>query len=131
MEYVSTTAAARSNRNQFRVLKVAAVWLLASIALAACSGGAETTENPVTSITNVGTAPYSGPVAGDSDVLKFQQEFWSKAKSPDRCGSCHNESVGQLPMFVRNDDVNLAYDAALTVVDVQEPSASLIVRRRP
>jgi hypothetical protein len=129
MEYVRAITAARSNRDQFRVLKGAAVWLLASIALAACSGGAETTENPVTSITNAGTAPYSGPVAGDSDVLKFQQEFWSKAKSPDRCGSCHNESVGQLPMFVRNDDVNLAYDAALTVVDVQEPSASLIVAK--
>ena len=31
----------------------------------------------------------------------------------DRCGSCHNETVGQAPLFVRNDDVNMAYDEAV------------------
>jgi hypothetical protein len=55
-------------------------------------------------------------------VLKFQQEFWSNAKTSDRCGSCHNEVVGQTPMFVRNDDVNLAYDAALPLVDTAQPA---------
>ena len=62
-------------------------------------------------------------------MLKFQQEFWSNAKTTDRCGNCHNETVQQAPMFVRNDDVNLAYDAALTVVDVSTPSLSRVVEK--
>jgi len=103
--------------------------LLAVIGLAACGGGAATTENPVTQAPPPGNAPYTGPVASDADVLRFQQEFWSNAKTTDRCGSCHNEVVGQLPMFVRNDDVNLAYDEALTVVDTTQPAASRIVER--
>jgi hypothetical protein len=103
--------------------------LVAGAFLSACGGGAETTENPVTSVPDVGNAPYTGPVARDADVLKFQQEFWTNAKTTDRCGNCHNESVGQLPMFVRNDDVNMAYDAALTVVDVLQPSQSDIVAK--
>ena len=116
------------DRNDLRRVRNALL-PVALLVLAACGGGAPTTENPVTSVPDVGNAPYSGPVARDADVLKFQQEFWSNAKTTDRCGSCHNESVGQLPMFVRNDDVNLAYDAALTVVDVLEPSASELVAK--
>lgn len=72
---------------------------------------------------------YVGPVARDIDVLRFQQEFWSNARASDRCGNCHNESVGQEPMFVRNDDVNMAYDEALTVVDTDQPSLSAIVTK--
>jgi hypothetical protein len=76
-----------------------------------------------------GSGPYTGPVARDADVLAFQQEFWANARTPDRCGSCHNETVGQTPMFVRNDDVNLAYDAALTVVDTAQPASSRVVQK--
>ncbi len=91
--------------------------LVASILLAGCGGGAATTENPLTQAPPPGTAAYAGPAARDPDVLRFQQEFWANVKTADRCGNCHNESVGQLPTFARNDDVNLAYDEALTVVD--------------
>ena len=104
--------------------------LILALMLAACGGGAETTDNPI----NPGggtsnNAPYTGPVARDASVLAFQQEFWANAKTTDRCGSCHNESIGQQPMFVRNDDVNMAYDAGwnavatYTEVDVDEVSA--------
>jgi hypothetical protein len=109
--------------------KASAIVVATSILLTACGGGAQTTSNPVTSIPDAGASPYTGPVARDAEVLKFQQEFWSKAKTTDRCGSCHNESVAQLPMFVRNDDINLAYDAAITVTDMQQPSLSRTVER--
>ena len=121
--------AAPIDRNDQRPLRVTVVALLASFVLAACGGGAETTDNPITQVPNPGDAPYTGPVARDGEVLKFQQEFWSNAKTSDRCGSCHNESVGQVPMFVRNDDVNMAYDAALPVVDTQIPGQSQIVAK--
>ncbi len=124
------TPTAPIDRNDCRALKIVFVAVLASIALTACDGGAPTTDLAVPG----GGGPtndtiYTGPAALDADVLKFQQEFWSKAKTTDRCGSCHNESVGQLPMFVRNDNVNLAYDAALTRVDRAQPSDSIIVAK--
>jgi hypothetical protein len=103
--------------------------LLTSVALTACGGGAKTTENPAAPQTgSTGDAPYTGPVAQDDDVLKFQQEFWSKARTRDRCGSCHSEDGGQTP-FVRSDDVNLAYAEAVLLVDRNEPSLSTFVTK--
>ena len=102
----------------------------ASLFIAACGGGAQTTENPLPpGGGSNNSAPYTGPVARDADVLAFQQEFWANAKTADRCGSCHNESVGQQPMFVRNDDVNMAYDAAVTVTDTAQPNLSRVVEK--
>jgi len=106
--------------------------IVASFVLAACGGGAQTTDLPAQNgggNNNSGNAPYTGPTARDASVLKYQQEFWSKARTTDRCGNCHNESVGQNPMFVRSEDVNMAHDAALTVVDSSQPSASRIVEK--
>ena len=76
-----------------------------------------------------GSNPYTGPVARNADVLAFQQELWSNVRAPDRCGGCHNEAVGQPPMFARNDDVNLAYDVAVTLVDSVQPASSRLVRK--
>jgi hypothetical protein len=113
-----------------RLLRAATSALLSSILLAACGGGAQTTDNPLSQDPgNNNNTAYTGPAARDADVLKFQQEFWGNAKTTDRCGSCHNESVGQVPMFVRNDDVNMAYDEAVTVVDTLDPSLSRIVEK--
>jgi hypothetical protein len=105
--------------------------LAASFVLSACGGGAGTTDLPAPNggSGNTGNAPYTGPTARDADVLKYQQEFWSNARTTDRCGNCHNETVGQNPMFVRSDDVNMAYDHALTVVDTTTPSLSRIVEK--
>ena len=111
-----------------RVFGIAA--LLMSLLLTACGGGAQTTANPAApGAGDTGNTPYAGPVARDSEVLKFQQEFWTKARTTDRCGSCHNETVGQVPMFVRSDDVNMAYDDAVTVVDTNLPATSRIVEK--
>jgi len=126
----SATPAAPIDRNDVRSLQVPLLALFASVILSACGGGAPTTALPVAPGNgNNNNSTYAGPAARDADVLKFQQEFWSNAKTTDRCGNCHNETVGRVPMFVRNDDVNLAYDAAVTVVDRQQPSASTIVNK--
>ena len=118
------------DRNDLPTLRNALLAVAASIVLAACGGGAQTT---ATALPNGGgntnNSPYTGPVARDAGVLKFQQEFWANAKTTNRCGSCHNETVGQLPTFVRNDDVNMAYDAAVTVTDMTQPSLSRLVEK--
>ena len=110
--------------------RTGALIAISAVLLAACGGGASTTANPQAPTgDNNNDSTYTGPVARDADVLKFQQEFWQNAKGTDRCGNCHNESVGQNPMFVRNDDVNLAYDASLPVVDTNQPQLSRLVEK--
>ena len=111
-------------------LRTALVSIFAGLVLAACGGGAQTTDNPTSQVPGNGNnSAYAGPPAQNEAVLRFQQEFWNNAKTTNRCGSCHNETVGQLPMFVRNDDVNEAYAAAVTVVDQSQPSLSRIVEK--
>ncbi len=103
-------------------------WILAVAAtavLAACSsGGAPTTENPVTSAPPV--SDYIGPAAANADVQAFRINLWENVKANNRCGSCHNAN-GQTPMFARNDDVNLAYQAANGVVNLTQPDQSRMV----
>ncbi len=109
---------------QFKTLR----WLAATLAvvvLAGCSsGGAPTTENPVTQAPPV--AAYIGPAAADADVQAFRINLWENIKANNRCGACHNAG-GQTPMFARNDDVNLAYQAANTVVNLTQPDQSRMV----
>ncbi len=103
-------------------------WFSAATAvaiLAGCSsGGAPTVVNPVT------TAPpvldYTGPASANSDVQSFRINLWENIKANNRCGSCHGAG-GQTPMFARNDDVNLAYQAANTVVNLTQPDQSRMV----
>ena len=93
--------------------------------LAGCSsGGAPTVVNPVT------TAPpvldYTGPASANADVQAFRINLWENVKANNRCGSCHGVG-GQTPMFARNDDVNLAYQAANSIVTLTQPDQSQMV----
>lgn len=122
--------AAPIDRNDYRSMRGVLLAVFTSFVLGACGGGASTTAlPPPPGGGGNNNATYTGPVARDANVLKFQQEFWSNAKTTDRCGNCHNETVGRVPMFVRNDDVNMAYDAAVPVVDMLQPSSSTIVAK--
>ncbi len=97
---------------------------LAVLVLAACSGGAATSVNPVTSPQAV--ADYTGPAPSTADVQAFKINLWDNIKSNTRCGGCHN-ATGQSPRFARNDDVNLAYADANTVVNLLQPDQSRLV----
>jgi hypothetical protein len=100
---------------------------LSALVLAACGGGAATTDNPLVSTTpNTG---YNGPVAATAEVRKFQDEVWTNVESSSRCGGCHNEQTAQAPMFARHDDINMAYDAAITVVTLSAPQDSRLVSK--
>ncbi|HTU65921.1 MAG TPA: LamG domain-containing protein [Steroidobacteraceae bacterium] len=112
------------NTMHFKTIK----WFAAAVAvavLAGCSGGgAPTTENPVTSAPPV--SDYVGPAASNADVQAFRINLWENIKANNRCGSCHNAG-GQTPQFARNDDVNLAYQMANTVVNLSQPDQSRMV----
>jgi hypothetical protein len=98
--------------------------VLAMLALAGCGGGASTTENPPT--TPPPPAGYTGPPPASQDVQAFKLNVWDNLQAANRCGQCHGTG-GQVPGFVRNDDINLAYEAANSVVDLGNPSASRMV----
>ena len=103
-------------------------WFAAATAvavLAGCSsGGAPTVVNPVTVAPPV--SDYTGPASGNADVQAFRINLWENIKANNRCGSCHGAG-GQTPMFARNDDVNLAYQAANSVVNLTTPDQSRMV----
>ena len=100
---------------------------LSAFAIAACGGGAPTTENPITNVTPPST--YNGPPPATADVQAFKLNVWDNLQSDSRCGSCHVQGGQGTTYFVRNDDINLAYEAANTVVNLGQPSDSELVLR--
>ena len=121
------TPARKRMQTTMRSLRLLATAACSTLILAACGGGAETADNPVVSTTPTGG--YNGPVAQTAEIRKFQDEVWTNLESSSRCGGCHNESTGQNPMFARHDDINMAYDAAITVVTLSSPQDSRLVTK--
>jgi hypothetical protein len=77
----------------------------------------------------VASAPtYSGPPPANADVQAFMVNLWTNIKATNRCGGCHVQG-GQSPQFARTDDVNLAYQAANTVVNLAQPDQSTMVQK--
>jgi cytochrome c553 len=109
-----------------RRLRLGAALALLS-ALAACGGGGgpSVSVNQPTGLNGTAQA-YTGPAAQDADVLAFQINLWQNITPSDRCGGCHHAG-GQSPQFARSDNVNLAYQAALPLVNLTNPSQSTLV----
>jgi hypothetical protein len=84
------------------------------------------TQNP--NLGSQGVASYSGPAPRTEDIQNFMNALWTNVRPENRCGACHVPG-NQSPMFARSDDVNLAYDAANTVVDLGDPAASRMVTK--
>lgn len=112
-----------------RVLARSLVALWFGVLLHGCGGGASTESNPVTTNTgNVGSSSYTGPNAQTDDIRAFQLNVWENLRTSSRCGACHVEG-GQSPQFVRQDDINLAYAEATSLVELDNPPASRLVTK--
>ena len=111
-------------------LRIASLAVVAAaLGLNGCGGGAPTTATAATAPTSSANA-YTGPAPASADVQAFAVNFWANVRVQNRCGQCHNAtSPAQMPNFARSDDVNLAYAQANTVVNLQQPSASMIVTK--
>jgi cytochrome c553 len=98
--------------------------------LSACGGGgAATTTTPAAAPTSSADA-YTGPAPATADVQAFEVNLWNNIRVQNRCGQCHNATTpAQMPNFARSDNVNLAYAQANTVVNLAQPSASLMVTK--
>ncbi len=102
-----------------------AILLVAVVFLSACTGGGESTQ-PLQQTAPTQTSNYTGPAPTTTDTQAFMINLWENVRSPQRCGQCHTDD-GQAPRFARFDDVNLAYQAANTVVDLTSPGDSCLV----
>lgn len=83
---------------------------LSALTMAACGGGAQTTDNPITSVTPPST--YSGPPPQTADVQAFKLNVWDNIQASNRCGNCHVPGGSGLGSFARRDDINIAYQEA-------------------
>ena len=102
---------------------VTALLVLATLSACGPSGPATQVNQPTGT-----TAPsnYTGPAPASKDVQAFEVNLWNNIRSSDRCGGCHYAG-GQSPQFARSDDVNLAYQAALPLVNTSQPGESTLV----
>jgi hypothetical protein len=94
--------------------------------LSGCGGGASTTANPNTA--TVTPSNYNGPVPATADVQSFKLNVWDNLSASNRCGGCHVEG-DQAPEFVRHDNINTAYTAANSIVDLIAPQDSRMVTK--
>ncbi len=101
--------------------------LAASLGLGACGGGAGNAALPSVAPTSSANA-YTGPAPATADVQAFEVALWNNIRSQNRCGQCHNATTpAQMPNFARSDNVNLAYSQANTIVNLSQPSTSMMV----
>lgn len=71
---------------------------------------------------------YSGPAPASADVQAFKDDLWINLRGVAGCSGCHVQG-NQSPTFARNDDINLAYQAANTVVSLDNPANSIMVAK--
>lgn len=114
-------------------IPVATAGVLATL-LSACGGGgssgnSRSTVDIPTGNNGGSNFVYQGPAASSDDVTRFRVELWDNIRSDSRCGQCHDETNGQSPTFARTDDINLAYQAARTVVNLESPGDSRMVQK--
>ena len=108
-----------------RAVRLILVTVLSGTVLVACGGGAPTTDNPITNVEPPST--YNGPPPLTADIQSFKLNVWDNLQATNRCGSCHAQGGQGNGYFVRNDDINMAYEAANAVVDLGLPANSLLV----
>ena len=71
---------------------------------------------------------YNGPAPQTRDINNFKVQLWDNLALSTRCGGCHVDG-GQSPPFARTDDINLAYESANALVDLNDPESSRLVAK--
>lgn len=124
---ITATGLAKAHTQKLRSIFVAGVM---GIVVSACGGGASTVDTPIPNVPGQTNIVYNGTAAPrDVDVQAFMVSFWTPMQNTATCGNCHNETTGQTPMFARFDDINMAYDEAITKTDLVVPANSELVSK--
>ena len=100
--------------------------LAGALVLTACGGGADNTQNPDT---GSGTSTIDVGNGATQDVTNFKNDLWINIHDSKHCGSCHDVGgLGKLA-FANNSNIDDAYAAAVTVVNLNDPASSKMVTK--
>jgi len=128
---VETEAAKNSPCYGYACMLYRSLFLIGLTIMTACSGGSgepvEINDNFTRPDGSSGIV-YNGPAAATEDVQNYKSNLWDNLASEDRCGNCHIAG-GTSPEFVRRDDINLAYAASNSLIDLEIPANSRIVQK--
>tara|TARA_R110002072_G_scaffold121890_4_gene256166 strand:- start:1452 stop:4028 length:2577 start_codon:yes stop_codon:yes gene_type:complete len=104
-----------------------------SFLLSACGvdSGADNLENVDSNAQGNGSSTtYSGPAPLSEDAQNFKLSLWDNIVISGRCVDCHNsETNGQNPLFADFANVNTAYTAANTIVNLDDPATSRMITK--
>jgi hypothetical protein len=120
------TTIIRQQANHLRTALTSMTLVVAALLLTACGG--ESTEALPNTSSNSGSVSYKGPASASDDVQNFKLSVWDNLVKEDKCGSCHGTG-GQSPTFVDGQNINTAYTQANTIVNLTDPSQSLMVTK--
>jgi hypothetical protein len=107
--------------------------LLLTSLLQACSGGSGGggSEREFDPVQDLGSAEfvYGGAPPASDEIQDFKVSFYDVLAGNDRCGECHTPGGPGKTAFVDQTNVNEAWKAAKTVVNLEDPGASAVVAR--
>ena len=97
--------------------------LVLLVGLAACDSGSVGTRSNSNLNTGNKEFVYTGPAARDIDVSNFQYYLYNNVNLDTRCGGCHNSDASSpvSPLFFDTQNVNVAYDASIAKIDLNNP----------
>lgn len=105
------------------------IGVLAVVLAAGCSSGSGPATEQLSGNNSTPSSGYNGPAPASPDVQAFKVNLFDNIRTENRCGSCHGVDGAAATKFARDDDVNLAYADANTVVDLLSPVDSEMVLR--
>ena len=94
--------------------------------LNACGGGDVETNPPEQQ--DPQKTEYTGPPPATEDIQKYKTFLWDNISTADKCGTCHTEGE-QAPYFASRNNVNDAYAATSSLVNLTAPAASRLVEK--
>lgn len=119
--------------NQSRRVSMALFTLALTALLQGCSGGSGGggSEREFDPVQDLGSAEfvYDGAPPASDEIQNFKVSFYDFTAGNDRCGECHTPGGSGKTAFADQTNVNEAWKAAKTVVNLEDPSASAVVSR--
>lgn len=126
----TNTQGHRSSRNRHQLISLFILSL--SLLLSACGtdSGADSQQNVLDDDPGEVSTTYSGPAPLSEDAQNFKLSLWDNIVIAGRCVDCHNSQTNnQSPLFADFADVNTAYTAANTIVNLDDPATSAMVTK--
>lgn len=102
------------------------IFIVISLLISGC-GDTEVKTQPPAQVDN-NSQEYAGPAPKTEDIQKYKTSLWDNISSADKCGACHVEG-NQAPYFASINNVNDAYAATATLVNLAIPQDSRLVEK--